>query len=57
MDFCVFSTIAVTAFASGALLTTQSWSLLDMGLLVQLSLVAAAMFWLWRRTAVKAALA
>lgn len=57
MDFCVFSTTAVTAFASGALVTTQGWSLLNMGSLVPLSLIAVALAWLWRRSAVTPAVA
>ncbi len=46
MDMCVFGTMAFTSFASGALVTTQGWTLLNMGSLVPLSLVALALAWL-----------
>ena len=50
MDVCVFSTTAVTAFASGALVTTQGWSWLNLGSIVPVLLAAAAIAWLaWRR--------
>ncbi len=46
MDMCVFGTMAFTSFASGALVTTQGWTWLNMGSLVPLSLVALALAWL-----------
>jgi len=46
MDMCVFATMAFTSFASGALVTTQGWALLNMGSLVPLTLVALALAWL-----------
>ena len=46
MDTCVFATMAVTAFSSGALVTTQGWTLLNYGSLVPLALVSAALAWL-----------
>lgn len=46
MDFCVFATMAVTSFASGALVTTQGWTLLNLGSLLPLALVAVALGWL-----------
>lgn len=46
MDFCVFTTMAFTAFASGALVTTRGWFLLNLGSLVPLALVAVALAWL-----------
>ncbi|MFN7725777.1 MAG: MFS transporter [Rubrivivax sp.] len=50
MDFCVFATMAVTSFASGALITTQGWTLLNLGSLVPIALVGAALAWLgWRQ--------
>ena len=50
MDTCVFATMAVTSFASGALVTTQGWQLLNLGSLVPLALVAGALGWLmWRQ--------
>jgi MFS family permease len=46
MDFCVFTTMAVTSFASGALVTTQGWAWLNAGSLLPITLVAAALAWL-----------
>ena len=57
MDFCVFSTTAVTSFASGALVTTQGWFLLNLGSLVPLAMVALALAWLARRPRVPQAVA
>ncbi len=46
MDSCVFWTMAVTSFSSGALITTQGWSLLNWGSLVPMGLVFVALIWL-----------
>jgi MFS family permease len=46
MDTCVFATMAVTSFASGALVTTQGWQMLNLGSLVPIALVGAALLWL-----------
>jgi MFS family permease len=46
MDTCVFATMALTSFASGALVTTQGWRLLNLGSLVPLALVSLALVWL-----------
>lgn len=46
MDFCVFATMALSSFASGALITTQGWTLLNLGSLVPMSLVALGLMWL-----------
>jgi MFS family permease len=46
MDFCVLSTMAVTSFGSGALITTQGWTQLNLGSLVPIVLVGAAIGWL-----------
>ena len=53
MDFCIFSTMTVTSFASGALVTTQGWTWLNFGSLVPVSVTGAALVWLtmWRRAA------
>jgi len=49
INFCVFAVMAVTSFASGALVTTQGWRLLNLGSLVPVALTAAALGWLaWR---------
>ncbi len=46
MDFCVFSTMAITSFGSGALITTQGWNWLNVGSLVPVILMAAGLAWL-----------
>ena len=46
MDTCVFATMAVTSFASGALVTTQGWTILNLGSLVPMTLVGGALLWL-----------
>ena len=46
MDTCVFSTMMVSSFASGALITTQGWTWLNLGSLVPLAAVAMALGWL-----------
>lgn len=49
MDVWVFSTMAVTSFASGALVTTQGWFWLNVGSLLPLALVGGALLWLATR--------
>ena len=54
MDTCVFWTMALSSFSSGALITTQGWTWLNLGSLVPIALVTAALIWLalqQRRTA------
>jgi MFS family permease len=46
MDFCVFTTMAVTSFASGALVTTRGWDWLNYGSLPVVLLIALALLWL-----------
>ncbi len=46
MDFCVFTTMAVTSFASGALITTRGWDWLNYGSLPVVLLIAIALLWL-----------
>ena len=46
INFCVFGTMAFTSFASGALVTTQGWTLLNLGSLVPVLVMAAALLWL-----------
>lgn len=49
INFCVFATMALTSFASGALVTTQGWRWLNLGSLLPLALTALALIWLaWR---------
>jgi MFS family permease len=52
INFFVFATMAVTSFASGALVTTQGWALLNLGSLVPVALTGVALGWLaWLRRA------
>jgi len=46
MDTCVYATMTVTSFASGALVTTQGWQLLNLGSLLPIAAVALALLWL-----------
>ena len=49
INFGVFATMALTSFASGALVTTQGWSVLNLGSLPALLVMGAALAWLARR--------
>ncbi|MDZ4355694.1 MAG: MFS transporter, partial [Variovorax sp.] len=50
INFCVFATMALTSFASGALVTTQGWWWLNLGSLVPVALTGLALLWLaWVR--------
>lgn len=50
INFAVFATMAITSFASGALVTTQGWTLLNIGSLVPVALTGLALAWLaWMR--------
>ncbi|MDD0811004.1 MFS transporter [Curvibacter sp. RS43] len=51
INFCVFGTMAVTSFASGALVTTQGWTWLNWGSTLPIVITALALGWLalWRR--------
>ena len=51
INFGVFATMALTSFASGALVTTQGWSVLNLGSLPALLAMGAALAWLARRPA------
>jgi MFS family permease len=46
INFCVFAVTALTSFASGALVTTQGWTLLNLGSLVPVALTMLALGWL-----------
>ena len=46
LNFCMFATLAVTSFASGVLVTTKGWQLLNLGSLVPVALTGAALLWL-----------
>jgi MFS family permease len=50
INFFVFATMAVTSFASGALVTTRGWQWLNIGSLVPVALTGLALLWLaWQR--------
>jgi MFS family permease len=50
VDFCVYATMTVTSFGSGALVTTGGWSAMNLGSLLPLALLGAALAWLaWKR--------
>lgn len=46
INFFVFATMAITSFASGALVTTQGWFWLNVGSLVPVALTGVALLWL-----------
>jgi MFS family permease len=48
INFAVFAVMAVTSFASGALVTTQGWDLLNVGSLVPVVLTGGLLWWLHR---------
>ncbi len=45
INFCVFAVMALTSFASGALVTTQGWKLLNLGSLLPVALTGLALTW------------
>jgi MFS family permease len=51
LNFFVFATLAVSSFASGVLVTTRGWELLNYGSLVPVVLTGAALVWLKFRSA------
>ena len=54
INFCVFATMALTSFASGALVTTQGWALLNWGSLLPIGLTGAGLAWLaWRQRQIR----
>jgi len=46
LNFCVFGVLALTSLASGVLVTTRGWALLNMGSLLPLAVTAVAIGWL-----------
>ena len=48
LDFCVYATMTVTSFSSGALVTTGGWTAMNLGTLLPMGLLAAALVWLAR---------
>ncbi len=57
MDFCVFSTMMLSSFSSGALITTSGWTWLNTGSLVPIALVSLALLWLARQRSLRRAAA
>ena len=51
LNFFVFATLAITSLASGVLVTTQGWTLLNLGSLLPLTVVGVALGWLGIRSA------
>jgi len=49
INFFVFATMALTSFASGALVTTQGWTWLNVGSLLPVGLTGLALAWLYVR--------
>jgi predicted MFS family arabinose efflux permease len=46
LNFCVFSVLALSSLTSGVLVTTQGWTLLNMGSLLPLGLTGLLLGWL-----------
>ena len=46
MDTLIFSTMTLTSFSSGALVTTSGWTLLNLGSIVPVALAGLAIAWL-----------
>ena len=46
LNFCVFAVLAISSLASGVLVTSQGWTLLNLGALVPLSLTGLLLVWL-----------
>jgi len=46
LNFCVFGVLALSSLASGVLVTTQGWTLLNLGSLLPLGLTGLALAWL-----------
>jgi MFS family permease len=51
INFCMFATMAFTSFASGALVTTQGWSWLNIGSLIPVLAMGAGLLWLYLKQA------
>jgi MFS family permease len=49
LNFCVFSVLAMSSLASGVLVTTQGWALLNFGSLLPLAVTAIMLGWLARQ--------
>lgn len=49
LNFFVFATLAVTSLASGVLVTTQGWRLLNLGSILPVAFIGCALLWLYLR--------
>ena len=49
VDFCIYSTMTLTSFSSGALVTTGGWTAMNLGALAPLALLGLALLWLARQ--------
>ncbi|MBT9499958.1 MAG: MFS transporter [Burkholderiaceae bacterium] len=49
MDFCIYATMTVTSFSSGALVTTGGWTWMNLGSLLPLAATGLALLWLAMR--------
>ena len=49
LNFTVFATLALSSFASGVLVTTSGWTLLNYGSLVPVALIGASLLWFKRQ--------
>ena len=49
LNFCMFATLALSSLASGVLVTTRGWTLLNYGSLLPVALTAAGLLWLAAR--------
>lgn len=47
LNFCVMATLAMTSLASGVLVTTQGWTLLNLGSIVPVLATGAGLAWLY----------
>jgi hypothetical protein len=53
LNFLLFAVMALSSFSSGVLVTTQGWTLLNLGSLAPLLLIAASLLWLGLRGAAR----
>jgi hypothetical protein len=55
LNFCIFAVMAVSSLASGVLVTTQGWTMLNLGSLLPLGVTGVALGWLMVKQRVPAA--
>ena len=46
INFFVFGTMAFSSFGSGALITTQGWTILNLGSIIPVMITGGALIWL-----------